>query len=936
MIDPISDFQAAMRSRGLIPPADFHSDGKLHRCAVEGKNGKGAGAYLLHLDGRPAGGFQNHKDGLGWENWVAEAERPLSNAEAERQRSRIEEDRRAREADDVARKEKAAKTARWLLERADPVSPDHAYLVRKGVNAHGIRESRGNLVVPVRDADGMLHSLQFIKPDGGKIFLTGGRKGGCFHLIGEVTDILVIVEGFATGATVFEATGLPTAIAFDSGNLLPVATALRSKYPKTKIIIGADDDWLAVRYVAGVAVRYNSGLSSAIEAARAVGGLTAVPIFGPDRGEKDTDFNDHAATAGPDAVRRDIEAAKSPDEIPVLVEQQQANSERTGDHPNGGAEPVAPETAPKPKPAQRAVGKRGSPFRLGKFGVEKKTDTPDGEEWRWFCSPLEIIAATRDSRGEEWGRLVKVTDMDGQCRTWALPMSLLAGDGSAYRERLLSMGLSIAPSKTARDALHEYLMTTRPEARLTCVSRIGWHGDVFVLPDRGFSLAGDTDTGEGTVLQTASFSDHAFNLAGDAETWRRSVAALAIGNSRLLLSLSAAFSAPLIRLLGLEGGGVHFRGLSSIGKSTITEVAGSVWGGGTKGYARTWRATDNALEAVAAMHCDALLVLDEIAAVNPAAAAASAYMLSAGVGKHRAARNGDARPTLEWKVLLLSTGEISLADKIAEDGKGSRAMAGQQARLIDLPADAGTGYGVFEALHGHENGDTLACALKAASASDYGHAAREFLTAITKDLAGVRETVAGIQKGFVSDHCPPGADGQVLRVASRFGLIAAAGELAASLGIVPWPEREATGGAARCFGDWISERGGVGAQEDTDAIRQVRKFVETYGTSRFERMYPPRDEDGTQEPSSERTLNRVGFRNVLKDYTEFYVLPESWRTEVCRGHDAKYVAKVLLERGMLTPDAAGKSTRLKRMPGFANPIRVYCLSQKLMDYSDGV
>lgn len=179
--------------------------------------------------------------------------------------------------------------------------------------------------------------------------------------------------------------------------------------------------------------------------------------------------------------------------------------------------------------------------------------------------------------------------------------------------------------------------------------------------------------------------------------WQNGVARYASGNSRLVLALSAAFAAPLLYPTSSESGGFHFRGGSSTGKTTALVVGGSVWGGGgVRGFIRTWRATSNGLEGVAAMHCDSLLCLDEMGQVDGREAGQIAYMLANGVGKTRAGRSGEARPAAEWRLIFLSSGELSLGDKIAEDGRGKRVAAGQQVRIIDIAADAGVGIGLFE------------------------------------------------------------------------------------------------------------------------------------------------------------------------------------------------------------------------------------------------
>lgn len=175
----------------------------------------------------------------------------------------------------------------------------HKYLANKGVRAHGIRLGvRNLLLIPVR-RDGKLVSLQTIDQHGQKLFLAGGSIAGGYHAIGRVggaINTLVVAEGYATAATVHEATGLPVAVAFDCGNLLPVTAALRKRYPHTSLIIAGDDDWMTPG---------NPGKAKAVAAADAALAVVLFPEFGrPEtRGNKDTDFNDMAARSGKTAVR---------------------------------------------------------------------------------------------------------------------------------------------------------------------------------------------------------------------------------------------------------------------------------------------------------------------------------------------------------------------------------------------------------------------------------------------------------------------------------------------------------------------------------------------------------------------------------------------------------------------------------------------------------
>ena len=178
-----------------------------------------------------------------------------------------------------------AATAAMIRWAAAHPAVHHDYLDAKGVGAHGIRIEAGHtLLIPMRDTESRLHSLQAISPDGSKRFLPGGRVKGCYCAIGKPSGRLVICEGYATGATIHEDSGDAVAVAFNTGNLLPVAKALRSKFPCLTLILAADDDH---------STEGNPGLTAATEAAKVVGGLLAVPDFaGLNRGPKDTDFND--------------------------------------------------------------------------------------------------------------------------------------------------------------------------------------------------------------------------------------------------------------------------------------------------------------------------------------------------------------------------------------------------------------------------------------------------------------------------------------------------------------------------------------------------------------------------------------------------------------------------------------------------------------------
>ncbi|MBF0629284.1 MAG: DUF3987 domain-containing protein [Magnetococcales bacterium] len=199
-----------------------------------------------------------------------------------------------------------------ILAACLPVPTTHPYLAKKGVQAFGLFFYRGSLtiadmrcdgavVVPLQSDGGKLQTLQFISPNGEKRFLPGHPKKGAFHVIGVVTEILVIAEGYATAATIHQATGYQTFSAIDAGNLWEVATVIRKQNPHHTIVMAADDDVFVVG---------NPGRSKAEEAARSAQGFLALPDFGGNRPNGMTDFNDLARLHGLEAVKKGISGAQ--------------------------------------------------------------------------------------------------------------------------------------------------------------------------------------------------------------------------------------------------------------------------------------------------------------------------------------------------------------------------------------------------------------------------------------------------------------------------------------------------------------------------------------------------------------------------------------------------------------------------------------------------
>ena len=473
-------------------------------------------------------------------------------------------------------------------------------------------------------------------------------------------------------------------------------------------------------------------------------------------------------------------------------------------------------------------------------------------------------------------------------------------------------GLDIATARGSRDKLIEYLTRVDVARRARSVTATGWHGHVYVAP---WKVYGDTQGEAWLQAQGADVPQE----AGTYDGWR-SMAALAVGNSRVALALATAFAGPLLHLVGEESFGFHFAGGTSSGKSTALHVASSVWGD----TVNSWRTTDNAAEGMARAANHRLLLMDEMSQVDGRAADAMAYMLGNGSGKARARRDSSVRSPTCWLLVFLSSGEIGLAEKIGEAGKTAR--AGQAVRLIEIPADAGQGLRLFETLHHFPTGDALSRHLKEQASRHRRHAADRFLEALTGHVVEIADEVRAEVESWLQTHAAllNGADGQVIRVARRFALVAAAGQLALDLGILPWPDGEAGRAASVCFRAWIERRGGVGAAEDSAGLAQVRGFIAAYGMSaRFidteAKDYAP--------PPRDKTL---GFRTQKEgEQTIFRIQADMWK-EVCKGLDSRAVAADLLKRGLIIPGEGGKTQTSWRIP-HGEKVRVYVIKSDILD-----
>ena len=595
---------------------------------------------------------------------------------------------------------------------------------------------------------------------------------------------------------------------------------------------------------------------------------------------------------------------------------------------------VRPSTERPKGKSETQEGSRSPEDRRGMDGPgpdAKRVTTPDGDflvDRRkgvyaagenntrdiWLSPWIEPAAETESFDGGEAAILFRFADSAGVEQGYLVPFRLfVGGQGQEGLNPLIDRGFRPHRNPKRIERLKSYLYFVPADLpRLKITGRIGWHGECFVLPERTFG--GD---------YVKYFSDRRgkgkYQIAGTLDQWRDKVARYATGNQNLMLAISAAFAAPLLTPLKLDGGGFHFYGTSSTGKSTAMYAAGSVWGGGPRnGFLESWKATGNGMEAQASLHNDCLLLLDEIREVNPKDVSEIVYALANGRGKARMEKTGSSRPAAEFRVLFLSSGELQQSDLANEVGKALK--GGQAARMVQLPGDDER-EGAFDDLHDFDSASKLADAIRENACTFYGTPIQPFLEYLTANIPRVCDQALAAKDAFTSDVVKKAPSnekiaGEIFRVASRFAAVAFAGDLATKLGITGWRSGDAIAAAKSRFQAWIAGRGGMGIHEAAEGIRRIRSFIQQHA-SRFQR-----------KAENEDVRDRAGWL-INEGEGECYCFFPALFDQTIAGLNEAAVVKELIARKLLLRDDNGFKRKV-RLPDGGRP-RLVVISAEILN-----
>jgi putative DNA primase/helicase len=552
------------------------------------------------------------------------------------------------------------------------------------------------------------------------------------------------------------------------------------------------------------------------------------------------------------------------------------------------------------------------PYYTDKDGVWYEHTTKNGDGYvMQVCTPLEVKALTRDHDNGKWGYVLEVSDRDNTKHQVLIDACQFISNSKEALQQLVDKGLVIKNIPNAEKHVMAFIQECPTDKRGRIAERIGWHGNQFITPEKVYGGQDD----ELAFFESNQCNKADFKTAGILTEWQDNIAKYAIGNSLYIHAICAAMAAPMLKLLNAENTGFHFRGPSSIGKSTILNVACTIYG--LKKL--VWRATDNALEAVFANHNNVLLCMDELGQIDQKAAKHIAYLIGNGMGKSRMSQNAMAKKVYEWLLILLSSGEESLQDRMNEGGNGRKQTAGEGIRFVDILAKEIEG--TFKNTHGFATGKELSEHLNKASATYHGTAGDAWLEFLTANMDEITQKAYELIKQFEESLDIEDADGQVKRVAVRFANVAAAGEIAIEAGILPWPKGEAIEGVKECFQSWLNERGSKQSSEILNATDNLKTSIGKYETRNFELW----DFAMHQEYTTGNKHDVWGWKkqNAQEDW-EFYVTENGFKA-LTGGFHSRELKEALVNEGLMTLADNGEFKKQYRVPNHGRQ-RLYHLT----------
>ncbi len=510
-------------------------------------------------------------------------------------------------------------------------------------------------------------------------------------------------------------------------------------------------------------------------------------------------------------------------------------------------------------------------------GFDKKTGR-ELEPILVTATKHQLIGYARDPQGVSWSHALRMWDQDNREHILILLNAEFISK-NLIASKLLHHGMIFGSDDRAPSLFIKFLIENPRDEKIRLVYHGGFHSGAFVLGDK---IIGNPD--ERVILSNDSVHKFDCSTSGTKEEWIKQIGKRAVNNPLMVFLISACFAAPVLDIIEHNSScGFHIYGTSSKGKTTILTVCASMYGNPQKNLHR-WRTTDNGLEVLARNHNHLPLLLDELQQIDADKAGKASYLLGNGTGKTRAQKSGQNNlPTASWVLFYLSTGELSLESVMKKANE--KATAGQAVRFIELPVPLD---GIFNNIHNFGTEKAFAEALTENSMKFYGSIGQAWLELLVEHRIHFKDAINKIKAEF-SRSLGENLPSQIGRVAEKFAIVAAAGELATKAGLTGWNEGEAQLQCRKCFQLWLNDFG-KDNKEKKQVLQQVRSFMELHHSSRFKPI---------DNPEQDRMPNKIGYTKIVGESKCYLIATEAFKNELCKGLDFRFAISALKEAGWL-------------------------------------
>lgn len=515
----------------------------------------------------------------------------------------------------------------------------------------------------------------------------------------------------------------------------------------------------------------------------------------------------------------------------------------------------------------------------GLFRVIPKLDKDAGEmteKCEWLADCVEVVGVGI-SESEHFSMLSFQPQGKTEPTLTALPWAEI-GERAGW-QLLKQQGLRVTNNQRLKPYLADFLQDTQNKPIYQIVNETGWQADfnAYILPN-GEVLG---EPAQPVYFNNKSATGAGYQAKGTLAQWQQEIGQYLQGNHSMMLGVACALSAPLIGLIGVESFGVHLFGKSSAGKTTIANIASSIYG--EPDIIRlSWNGTSLGLINEAAARNDGFIPLDEIGqGASKKHVEQTAYALFNGVGKIQGAKEGGNRELNRWRILAFSTGEQDLELYLKQDH--IRTNAGQLVRLLNIPITPA------EQFYQFGNGKAHADHLNAMAKRYHGTMGKAWIMWLLENKSAV---VAAYQRYAEQwqTMLPNDASPQVKRVAGRFAILETALQMAGHL--TGWKTTENQTALLHSFNEWVNEYG-LHSREEKQIIEQVNGWLLRYGARFIEIPLNPNQ----KEPN-----DTAGYRllvNERNDKEKFFIYPQVYLEDVIKGFNEKQANEILFNAGML-------------------------------------